>query len=90
MQNGTVTLCTMLGLSYPEMNIHNQTLNDIWNSDKRIQLLLKMLSKEEHDELSLCKTCNVKNDFAYKEDLLDDYTESIIKRTKEHYHVTDK
>lgn len=80
MQNGCVTLCTMLGLHKPEMSIFQNTLKNIWNSTTRKQLLLKQLHSTYDSELELCKNCNVKYDFAYDEDCLDDYREEIITR----------
>lgn len=80
MQNGSVTLCTMLGLHEEWMNIHQASLMEIWNSAARKQKLIKNLRNIYDEELSLCKNCNIKFDFAYEEDMLDPYAEEIIRR----------
>lgn len=83
MQNGSVTLCTMLGLHEEWMNIHNQTLKEIWNSSERKRKLIKVLQNVQDDEMKLCRDCNVKYDFAYEEDNLDPYADEIIARLRE-------
>lgn len=80
MQNGCVTLCTMLGLHEEWMNIHNRTLKEIWDSRERKEKLIKVLRDIQDEEMALCKDCNVKYDFAYAEDNLDPYADEIIER----------
>jgi len=83
MQNGCVTLCTMLGLHEDWMNIHQRTLKEIWDSEVRKRKLVKILQDIQDEELALCKDCNVKYDFAYEEDNLDPYADEIILKIME-------
>lgn len=80
MQNGCVTLCTMLGLHHAGMNIHNITLKEIWNGEIRRRLLIKNLQGCQDAEMGKCRGCNVRFDFAYSEDSLDLYKDEILKR----------
>lgn len=82
-QDGKVTLCTMMGLSDQGMNIHENSLVDIWNGEARNRKILKNLRGIMDMEMELCKTCNLKNDFAYEEDYLDPYVEEIIRRMEQ-------
>lgn len=80
MQNGSVTLCTMLGLTDENMNIHNCSLQEIWNGESRRRKLIKNLQGIQDDEMKLCQGCNVRFDFAYEEDYLDPYADEIMNR----------
>lgn len=80
MQNGCVTLCTMLGLHDEWMNIHTHSLKEIWNSNERKEILLNILHNNDDASIAKCQNCNIKYDFAYSEDNLDPYVNEIADR----------
>jgi hypothetical protein len=58
------------------MHMDKQQLVKIWNSKERMEMM-KNNVLVNWDALKLCKTCSVRNDFAYPEDILDDHVDEI-------------
>lgn len=83
LQNGSVTLCTTLGLHEEWMNVHNSTIKEIWNSSARKEKLIKVLHDIQDGDMKVCQNCNIKYDFVYEEDNLDPYADEIIQRISE-------
>jgi sulfatase maturation enzyme AslB (radical SAM superfamily) len=75
-QSGKVTICTFRGLGTENMHMDRQTLVQIWNGRERMTLQRHNLLLR-YDILDMCKTCSIRNDFAYPEDILDDHVDEI-------------
>lgn len=67
------------GTYRPELgNIRENTLQELWNGDKRKQFLYKQLNKERYDDIN-CKNCYVPNN-QQPEDNLDECSQEIIQK----------
>lgn len=76
--NGDVYPCTQLLSKERLGNILDDKLVDLWNGDKRKELLKKQL---ELDADEVCRNCYIKqNSILTKEDMIDDYRNDILKR----------
>ena len=79
--NGDVYPCTQLVGTPCIGNIQEIPLFEIWNNQKRIGLLEKILCLDEPD---MCKECYIKQNSVYtKEDMIDGFREEILRRLEE-------
>lgn len=68
------------GLTTDNMDIRKQTMYQMWNGDEHRRILMDILKENKSDITEKCRHCFIKNDFAFKEDSLDDHVEELIKR----------
>lgn len=72
--------CVDVGLTTDNMNIYKQSLSQIWNGDERKAMLLNNLRGIREGITAPCKTCVIRDDTAYEEDMLDAYADELYAR----------
>ena len=72
--------CVDVGLTTENMNIYKQSLKQIWDGQERRMMLMNNLRGIREGITEPCKTCVIRDDTAYEEDMLDDYSEELFER----------
>ena len=76
--SGDVYPCTQLLYPKPLGNVHDMSLQQIWNSEQRKKLLRTQLQRKSMD---ICKDCYIKtNSIFTSEDLIDQYSGEVLNR----------
>lgn len=80
---GIIMLCCPYnGLELDGMNVNQNCLIDCWNSEMHRTILHNILAEKYEGLTNKCKKCALKNDFAFSEDILDDYVSEIWDRVR--------
>jgi radical SAM protein with 4Fe4S-binding SPASM domain len=84
--DGNVFVCISLGKPASDSigNVNDNSLPELWNSKKRINLL-KINLKNGSDAISFCKDCGPKYDINTPEEILDSHREQILTRMESLY-----
>lgn len=76
--NGDVYPCTQLLTPYKLGNINEESLEQLWNGDKRKKLLIDQCKQNLPD---VCKVCGIRQNSIYsEEDMIDNYRMDILER----------
>jgi MoaA/NifB/PqqE/SkfB family radical SAM enzyme len=81
LSDGRINFCDPIMGPVEGLNIENQTLKEMWDSDIHKDILLKLLSKDESQFPEMCRGCNTKYcTLGMKEEVLDPYADVVKAR----------
>jgi sulfatase maturation enzyme AslB (radical SAM superfamily) len=72
--------CPYNGLELSSMNVNTNTLLECWNSEEHKKVLFNILAEKYEGITAKCKKCSLRDDFAFSEDILDNYGKEIYER----------
>ncbi|MCM1054181.1 MAG: radical SAM protein [Bacteroides sp.] len=72
--------CVDVGLTSDNMDIYKQSLVQIWNGSEHREMMKNNLLGIRSGITEPCQTCVIRDDTAYKEDMLDEHAEEIYER----------